>query len=221
MTLKKSYLLYPTNLPRAKFSQQNFLTLNQRHPNPNQPTNPTKKWHLPPKLPPLKLSNSNPVSTFRNGCGHFKQTFAVKHYKDICRRGGLMTALLKDAQWPLHQPNRTPNTNPALPDETTPRPNVAMPADHPANATNAVFRIYERAVAIHDACLNGLTTLLGAPIASIGPANALLLADPANGMLLATCVEIINTITVKHGTPPSFRHLPPQTPTHNPPKTPQ
>jgi hypothetical protein len=102
------------------------------------------------------------------------QTFSVKHYKEIYRREGLLTASLTDAQWDLHQLNRTPNANAALPDDITPRPNVAMPADHLANATNAVVRIYERAVAIHDAHLNGLTTLLDALIASIGPANALL-----------------------------------------------
>jgi hypothetical protein len=122
-------------------------------------------------------------------------------HKEIFRRGRLLTALLTDAQWDLHQLNLTPNANPALLDDTTPRPNVATPADHPANATNAVVRIYERAVAIHDECLNGLTTLLDALIASIGPANALLLADPVNGVLLVTCVDIINMTTVKHGTP--------------------
>ena len=97
------------------------------------------------------------------------QTFAVKHYKEICRRGGLLTALLTDAQWDLHQLNRTPNANPALPDDITPRPNVAMPADHPANATNAVVRIYERAATIHDACLSGLTTLLDALLTKCPP----------------------------------------------------
>ena len=109
--------------------------------------------------------------------------------------------MLTDAQWDLHQLNSTPNANPALPDAVTPRPNVAMPADHPANATNAVVRVYERAATIHDACLSGLTTLLDALLTSIGPANALLLADPVNGMLLVTCVDIIKMMTVKHGTP--------------------
>jgi hypothetical protein len=71
MALTSSCLLYQT-LSRAKFSQQNLLTLNQRHPNSNQPTNPTKKWHFPPELPSPQLLNSNPVSIFRSGCGHFK-----------------------------------------------------------------------------------------------------------------------------------------------------
>ena len=132
------------------------------------------------------------------------QTFAVKNYREVNRDRGLLTALLTDAQWDLHQLNRTPNANPALPDVITPRPNVAMPADHPANATNAVVRIYERAVSVHDAYLEGLTTLSDALIASIGPANALLLADPINGMLQVTCVDIIAMMTVKHGTPPSL-----------------
>jgi hypothetical protein len=74
------------------------------------------------------------------------QTFVILHYKEVCRRCGLLTAALTDPQWPLHlHPiNRTPAANPADPDVITPRPNVDLPAAHAANATNAALRIYER-----------------------------------------------------------------------------
>jgi hypothetical protein len=129
------------------------------------------------------------------------QTFAVLHYKEVCRRCGLLTAVLTDPQWPLHPINRTPAANPADPDVITPRPNVDVPAAHPANATNAAPRIYERQLNTHDAHLAGLSTLLGALILPIGPANALLLADPARGMMLVTCDDVMAMMQLKHGTP--------------------
>jgi hypothetical protein len=105
----------------------------------------------------------------------------------VCRRCGLLAAALTDPQWPLHPINRTPAANPTDPGVITPRPNVDLPAAHPANATNAALRIYERQLNTHDAGLAGLSTLLDALILSIGPANALLLADPVHGMMLVTC----------------------------------
>jgi hypothetical protein len=53
----------------------------------------------------------------------------------------------------------------------------------------------------HDACLAGLSTLLDALILSIGPANALLLADPVHGMMLVTCGAVMAMMQHKHGTP--------------------
>ena len=129
------------------------------------------------------------------------QTFAVLHYKDVCRRSGLLTAVLTDAQWPLHALNRTPALNPGDPDVITPRPDVAHPAPHAVNAPNAALRIFERQLTTHDAYLDGLSTLLDALILSIGPANALLLADPAHGMMLVTCGDVMAMMKLKHGTP--------------------
>jgi hypothetical protein len=129
------------------------------------------------------------------------QTSAVLHYKEVCRRCGLLTAVLTDPQWPLHPINRTPAANPADPDVTTPRPDVDLPAAHAANALNAALRIYERQLNTHDAYLAGLSTLLDALILSIGPANALLLAGPVHGMMFVTCGAVMAMMQQKHGTP--------------------
>ena len=83
-----------------------------------------------------------------------------------------------DPQWPLHPINRTPAANPAGPGVITPRLEIALPGPHAANAPNASLRICERQLNTHDAHLAGLSTLLDALVLSIGPASALLLADP-------------------------------------------
>ena len=175
-------------------SQQNLLTL---YPNPTQPN---------PEMAPTTEAAIKPTLEFNSRIHYPKwyravQTFAVLHYKEVCRRCGLLTAVLTDPQWPLHPINRTPAANPADPDIVTPRPDVALPAAHAANATNAALRIYERQLNTHDACLAGLSTFLGALILSIGPANALLLADPVHGMMLVTCGDVMAMMQLKHGTP--------------------
>ena len=139
----------------------NFLT--QTHP-------------TQPKIAPsteATIRPTGPTLEFNSGVHHPKrcravQTFAVLHYKEVCRRCGLLTAVLTDPQWPLHSINHTPAANPADPDIITPRPDVALPGPHAANAPNAALRIYERQLSTHDAHLTGLSTLLGALVLSIG-----------------------------------------------------
>ena len=65
----------------------------------------------------------------------------------------------------------------------------------------AALRIFERQLTTHDAYLDGLSTLLDALILSIGPANALLLADPEHGMMLVACGDVMAMMKLKHGTP--------------------
>jgi hypothetical protein len=157
-------------------------------------------------MPPSTEAAISPTLEFNPRINYPKwcravQTFAVLHYKEACRRCGLLTAVLTNPQWPLHPINRTPAANPADPDIITPRPDVALPAAHAANATNAALRIYERQLTTHDAHLAGLSNLLDALILSIGPANALLLADPVHGMMLVQCVDVMAMMQQKHGTP--------------------
>ena len=189
------FVLIVSNFYVAKvLSQQNLLTL---YPNP-LPSN--------PKMAPTTDAVIKPTLELNSRIHYPKwcravQTFAVLHYKEVCRRCGLLTAVLTDAQWPLHPINRTAANDPADPDIITPRPDVALPAAHAANANNAALRIYERQLNTHDAYLAGLSTLLDALILSIGPANALLLADPVHGMMLVTCGDVMAMMQQKHGTP--------------------
>ena len=171
-------------------------------------------------MPPSTEAAISPTLEFNPRINYPKwcravQTFAVLHYKEVCRRSGLLTAVLTNPQWPLHPINRTPAANPADPDIITPRPDVALPAAHAANATNAALRIYERQLTTHDAYLAGLSNLLDALILSIGPANALLLADPVHGMMLVQCVDVMAMMQQKHGTPPK----PPTSPHSSPSST--
>jgi hypothetical protein len=145
-------------------------------------------------MAPSTEATMKPILEFNSRINYPKwcrtvHTFAALHYKEIFEKW-LLTAVLTDPQWPLHPTNRTPAANPADPDVITPRPDIALSGPHTANAPNAALRIYERQLNTRDAYLAGLSTLFGALVLSIGLANALLLADPAHGMMQQ-----------KHGTP--------------------
>ena len=122
---------------------------------------------------------------------------------------GLLGYIVSDAQWAQLPGNSVPNANPDLPNEILPRPNVTIPATPPAAASALTIKVWERRLADNVLVTDNLRTLKAQLLASVQPADLVILHDPFFGLLNVTASTILTHLTVLHGTldRSDFAHL--------------
>lgn len=122
---------------------------------------------------------------------------------------GLLGFIVNDTQWAQLPGNVVPNANPDLPDEILPRPTITIPATPAANASALTIKVWERRLADNVLVTDNLRSLKAQLIASVQPADIIILHDPFFGLLNVPTLAIMAHLTELHGTlnRSDFAHL--------------
>lgn len=137
---------------------------------------------------------------------------AVASYGAACttvHQHGLLGFILNDAQWEQLPGNLVPNADPELPNEVVPRPTIILPVTPAANATALTIKVWEKRLAENVLVTDNLRSLKAQLIASVQPADIVILHDPFFGLLNVPALTIMIHLTELHGTLNStdFAHL--------------
>jgi uncharacterized protein YerC len=137
---------------------------------------------------------------------------AVAAYGAACTtvyQHGLLGFIVSDTQWEQLPGNVVPNADPAQPNDISPRPTITIPATPPTNATALTIKIWERRLADNVLVTDNLRSLKAQLIASVQPADIIILHDPFFGLLNVPALTIMNHLTELHGTlnRSDFAHL--------------
>ena len=137
---------------------------------------------------------------------------AVASYGAACttvHQHGQLGFILNDAQWEQLPGNLVPNADPELPNEVVPRPTIILPVTPAANATALTIKVWEKRLAENFLVTNSLRSLKAQLIASVQPADIVILHDPFFGLLNVPALTIMIHLTELHGTLNStdFAHL--------------
>ena len=159
-------------------------------------------------------TTSFPASILENPRQQYRYFYraVVAAYGAACttvHQHGLLGYIVSDAQWTQLPGNSVPNANPDLPNEILPRPNVTIPATPPATASALTIKVWERRLADNVLVTDNLRTLKAQLLASVQPADLVILHDPIFGLLNVTASTILAHLTVLHGTlnRSDFAHL--------------
>ena len=149
----------------------------------------------------------NPRQQFR----HFHRA-AVAAYGAECPTiypHELLGFIVSDLQWAQLPDNMAPNDDPELPPIILPRPVITVLVAPAANAGALTIKLWERRLDDNLLVSDNLRKLKAMLIASIQPADLVVLHDPSFGLLNVTALTIMNHITVLHGTrnQTDFAHL--------------
>ena len=90
-----------------------------------------------------------------------------------------------------------------------PRPTIIVPPTPAINASSLTIKVWERKLADNLMCTDNLRRLKCLLLASIAPADLVVLHDPLFGLLNITALTIMNHLTILHGTrnQTDFAHL--------------
>lgn len=95
--------------------------------------------------------------------------------------------------------NVVPNADPDLPNQIAPRPTITTPATPAANATALTIKVWERRLADNILVTDNLRSLKAQLIASVQPADIVLLHDPFFGLLNVPALTIMTHLSDLHG----------------------
>ena len=137
---------------------------------------------------------------------------AVAAYGAACTtvyQHGLLGFIVNDTQWQQLPGNVVPNADPDLPNQIAPRPTITTPATPAANATALTIKVWERRLADNILVTDNLRSLKAQLIASVQPADIVLLHDPFFGLLNVPALTIMTHLSDLHGTlnRSDFTHL--------------
>jgi hypothetical protein len=149
----------------------------------------------------------NPRQNFR----HFHRA-VIAAYGAECPHiypHGLLGFIVSDAQWTQLPGNLEQPDDAALPPVLLPRPTIIVPPTPAANAAPLTIKVWERRLADNLLCTDNLRRLKSLLLASIAPADLVVLHDPLFGLLNITALTIMNHVTILHGTrnQTDFAHL--------------
>jgi hypothetical protein len=122
---------------------------------------------------------------------------------------GLLGYIVNDTQWQLLPGNNVIDPDLAVANIILPRPSVVIPPTPAATAGALTIKVWERKLADNIAVSDNLRTLKAQLIASIQPADLVILHDPFFGLLNVSAFVIMAHVTVLHGTldHSDFAHL--------------
>lgn len=149
----------------------------------------------------------NPRQNFR----HFHRA-VIAAYGAECPNiytHGLLGFIVSDAQWAQLPGNMVQPDDNALPPAVLPRPTITVPPTPAINASSLTIKVWERRLADNLLCTDNLRRLKSLLLASITPADLVVLHDPLFGLLNVTALTIMNHVTILHGTrnQTDFAHL--------------
>ena len=123
---------------------------------------------------------------------------------------GLLGFIVDDIQWEQLPGNVVPNDDPNLPNQVVLRPTITIPPPTPAaNATALTIKVWERRLADNISVTDSLQALKSQLIASVQPADIVLLHNPFFSLLNVPALSIMTHLTELHGTlnRSDFMHL--------------
>ena len=121
----------------------------------------------------------------------------------------LLEFIVNDIQWEQLPDNVVLNDDLNLPNQIVPRPTIIIPPTPAANATALTIKVWERRLADNVSVTDNLQALKTHLIASVQPADIVLLHDPFFGLLNVPALAIMTHLTELHGTlnRSDFTHL--------------
>ena len=122
---------------------------------------------------------------------------------------GLLGFIVSDTQWAQLPGNLVQPEDDALLPALLPRPTIVIPPTPAINASPLTIKVWERRLADNLLTTDNLRTLKSLLLASIPPADLVVLHDPFFGLLNVTALTIMNHVTILHRThnQTDFAHL--------------
>ena len=155
-----------------------------------------------------------PVTLLENPRQNFRQFHraVVAAYGAECPTiytHGLLGFIVSDTQWAQLPGNLVQPDDNELPPILLPRPIIVVPLTPAVNASSLTIKVWERKLADNLLSTDNLRRLKQSPLASITPADLVVLHDPLFGLLNVTALSIMEHVTILHGTrnQTDFAHL--------------
>ena len=145
-----------------------------------------------------------PVTILDNPRQQFRLFYrsAVAAYGAACTtvyQHGLLGYIVNNTQWELLPGNNVIDPDPDVANVILPRPSVIIPPIPAAAASALTIKVWERKLADNVLVTDNLRTLKAQLIASIQPADLVILHDPFFGLLNVSAFSIMAHVTILHG----------------------